>query len=234
MLVIIRVTPVRYSFFHHSTYVDISSAPAKIMPSAIDCHHDAVCSGIDQADNALHKLNQAIHAKPELAYEEHFAHDTISTFLEEQAFAVTRKAHGLDTSFEAQVGTGGREVVFCAEYDALPDIGHACGHNLIETLSLAAFVGAAIALKESKQPGRIRILGTPAEEGGGGKIQLIRAGAFKGTDAALMSHAVTEHGICERGCGISGTAALDLIARINFVSNFVASPPMPLVSLGMD
>lgn len=100
---------------------------------------------------------------------------------------MTRHAYGLDTSFEASFGSGGRLMVFCAEYDALPDIGHACGHNLIGIASLTAFLALASVLKATDQPGRIRILGTPAEEHGGGKLDLLNAGAFKGVDVALMS-----------------------------------------------
>lgn len=79
-------------------------------------------------------------------------------------------------------------MVFCAEYDALEGMGHACGHNLIAISSIAAFLGVVAALKLSKAPGRVRLLGCPAEEGGGGKIKLIEAGAFKNVDAALMLH----------------------------------------------
>ena len=100
---------------------------------------------------------------------------------------MTRHAYGLETSFEASFGSGGRLMVFCAEYDALPDIGHACGHNLIGVASLTAFLALASVLKATDQPGRIRILGTPAEEHGGGKLDLLNAGAFEGVDAALMS-----------------------------------------------
>jgi metal-dependent amidase/aminoacylase/carboxypeptidase family protein len=85
----------------------------------------------------------------------------------------------MQTSFEAEYGSGGRVVVFNAEYDALPGIGHACGHNLIATASIAAFLGVTAALKQAsgKIPGRVRLLGTPAEEGKGGKAMLITAGA---------------------------------------------------------
>lgn len=87
-----------------------------------------------------------------------------------------------------EYGSGGRVVTYNAEYDALPGIGHACGHNLIATASIASFLGLAAALKESGVPGRVRLLGTPAEEGGGGKIPLINAGAFDDVDACLMIH----------------------------------------------
>lgn len=79
-------------------------------------------------------------------------------------------------------------VTFCAEYDALPEVGHACGHNLIATASTAAFLGVVAAMRKMPIRGRIRLLGCPAEEGGAGKIKLIDAGAFKDVDAALMVH----------------------------------------------
>lgn len=102
-----------------------------------------------------------------------------------------KHAYGLETSFVAEYGQGGRLVIICSEYDALEGVGHACGHNLIATASIASFLGIVAALKQSGAPGRVRILGCPAEEGGGGKIKLIRAGAFKDVDSALMVHAST-------------------------------------------
>jgi amidohydrolase len=107
-------------------------------------------------------------------------------------------------------------VVFCAEYDALADIGHGCGHNLIATASTAAFLGAVDALKASNLPGRVRLLGCPAEEGGGGKIKLLEAGAFNDVDAALMAHPGLEretpngprgvaYGTCSAATGFQAT-----------------------------
>lgn len=101
---------------------------------------------------------------------------------------MTRHAYGLDTSFEALSGSGGRLINFNAEYDALPDIGHACGHNLIATSSIAGFLALSFALKKYGIPGRTQLLGTPAEENGGGKAKLIDAGAYKGVDASLMAY----------------------------------------------
>lgn len=86
------------------------------------------------------------------------------------------------------MGQGGRVVAYNAEYDALPGIGHACGHNLIATSSIASFLGVAAALASSGGPGRVRLYGTPAEEGGAGKVRLIEAGAYKDVDACLMVH----------------------------------------------
>ncbi len=146
---------------------------------------------IDSLNPELRQVNKSLHSHPEIAFEEVFAHKTLTEFLEGRGFAVQRHAYGLDTAFDASFGSGGRQVVFCAEYDALPGIGHACGHNLIATSSLAAFLAAAQVLSETKTPGRLRLLGTPAEEGGGGKIELIKAGAFDPPEdiaAAIMAH----------------------------------------------
>lgn len=94
----------------------------------------------------------------------------------------------METSFSCEVGQGGRVLVYNAEYDALPGIGHACGHNLIAASSIASFLGVATALKAGNIPGRVRLYGTPAEEGGAGKVELINAGAYKDVDACLMVH----------------------------------------------
>ncbi|KAH6688332.1 amidohydrolase [Plectosphaerella plurivora] len=149
---------------------------------------EIIFGAIDDADQQLRALNLAIHDNPELCYEEFKAHDNITAFLKSQGFSVTTHAHGLQTSFVAEYGEGGRLVTFCAEYDALEGVGHACGHNLIATAAVSAFLGVVTLLKTTKSPGRVRLLGCPAEEGGGGKIKLIEAGAFVGVDAALMLH----------------------------------------------
>lgn len=147
-----------------------------------------VSATITKHNTAFAEVNQKIHDNPELRYEEYQAHDNICNLLERLGYQVTRHAYGLATSFEASYGSGGRVIVFNAEYDALPGIGHACGHNLIATSSIAAFIATAEALKNSNAPGRVRLLGTPAEESGGGKIKLIKAGAYRGVDACLMAH----------------------------------------------
>lgn len=204
--------------------IDSTSSPGRFAPT----HSDVVplqklditdqCSSIiastlDSLDPAFQEVNLSIHSHPELAYQEVFAHDKLTDFLEHNGFQVKRHAWGLDTAFEATFGSGGRQVVFCAEYDALPGIGHGCGHNLIATSSLAAFVSAARALQVTKLPGRLHILGTPAEEGGGGKIKLLEAGAFdppQDIAAALMSHPTTS-GPSSDGLvydGIAGTRSI--------------------------
>ncbi|KAF7717785.1 Peptidase M20 domain-containing protein 2 [Penicillium ucsense] len=161
----------------------MSASPAQIEDIRV-----AVDAAIDELHDSLRKINHEIYSNPELAFEEHHAHDTICSFLEKQGFTVNRHAFGLKTSFEALSGSGGRLVNFNAEYDALPGIGHACGHNLIATSSITAFLALSAALKKFGIPGRARLLGTPAEENGGGKALLIDAGAFKDVDICLMAH----------------------------------------------
>ncbi|KAB8202062.1 hypothetical protein BDV34DRAFT_215723 [Aspergillus parasiticus] len=145
-----------------------------------------------------------IWSNPELAYEEHKAHDAICDFLEGQGFTVTRHAYGVDTSFECISGTEGRLINLNAEYDASPDIGHACGHNLIATSSIAAFLALSQLQKKYGIKGRIQLLGTPAEENGRGKAKLIDAGAFQGVDISLMAHGGPENLGGPTGGGVAG------------------------------
>lgn len=95
-------------------------------------------------------------------------------------------AYNLPTAFESKHGSGGRCVNFNAEYDALPGLGHACGHNLIATAGVSAYLALSFALDKYGIQGRAQLLGTPAEEDGGGKILLLEAGAYKGVDVSLM------------------------------------------------
>ncbi|KAJ5653416.1 hypothetical protein N7490_000419 [Penicillium lividum] len=157
-----------------------------------------------------------IHSHPELCYEEVYAHDTLCKALEDLGYQVTRHAYGLKTSFEAEFGTGGALIVYNAEMDALPGMGHACGHNLIATSSLAAFLATAEALRADGGEGRVRILGTPAEEDGGGKIDLIRAGAYKGVDACLMGHP----GPAQKSMPLNGVACGKCMARAGVTARF--------------
>jgi amidohydrolase len=143
---------------------------------------------IDNLADELLAVSHSIHAKPELAFAEHHASALLCDTLAEHDLEPTRGAYTLDTAFEASLQTqgDGPTVAILAEYDALPGIGHACGHNLIATAAL----GATLALQsvQSHLPGHIRLLGTPAEEKGGGKELMARAGAFDGVDAAMMIH----------------------------------------------
>jgi amidohydrolase len=147
----------------------------------------AVREAVDARRDELVGLSRAIHARPELAFEEHEAARQIVGVLRDAGLVVEAGVHGLPTAFAAEFGSGDAPcVALLAEYDALPGIGHACGHNLIA----AACVGAGLALAAlgPRLPGRVRVLGTPAEEHGCGKELLARRGAFAGVDAALMIH----------------------------------------------
>lgn len=134
----------------------------------------------------LVELSHAIHAEPELAFAEHRSCAKAQALAAERGFAITPAAGGLDTAFRADFGSGPLTVGVCAEYDALPEIGHACGHNIIA----ASAVGAALALAEvADELGlRVALLGTPAEEAGGGKALLLQAGVFDDIAAAVMIH----------------------------------------------
>jgi amidohydrolase len=142
---------------------------------------------VDRRRDLLLDVSHQIHAHPETNYEERFAHDLLTRVLEDEGLPVVRGARGIETAFEAWVGPeGGPTVAVLCEYDALPAIGHACGHNVIAAAGLGA--GLAAAAMADELGGRLLVLGTPAEEGGGGKIRLIEAGALDGVDAAMMVH----------------------------------------------
>jgi amidohydrolase len=127
-----------------------------------------------------------LHADPETAWEEHRAAARVPMLLEQAGFEVTAGYLGLDTAFLARFGSGPVRLAICAEYDALPGLGHACGHNLIA----ANAVGAALALAAVADDAglTVEVYGTPAEEGGGGKIEMLERGAFAGVDLAMMVH----------------------------------------------
>lgn len=143
-------------------------------------------AAIEAADAALREISLSIHSRPELNFEEHFAHAVLTNYLESHGFEVTRGAFGMPTAFSAVAGSGSPRVAILCEYDALPEIGHACGHNLIAISGVAAGLGVKAALEPGH--GTVVVLGSPAEEGGGGKIVLIERGAFEGVDAAMMLH----------------------------------------------
>jgi len=145
-----------------------------------------VCDIIDDMADELVDASHAIHAKPEIAFEEKFAHGLLTDKVEAAGLSVERHACGLDTAFISSFGDGDREVGILSEYDALPGIGHACGHNIIATTGLGASL--ALAKLNGALPGKVRYLGTPAEESGNGKELMARQGAFNGLDAAMMVH----------------------------------------------
>ncbi|MFP5317557.1 MAG: M20 family metallopeptidase [Acidimicrobiia bacterium] len=150
---------------------------------------ERVAAEVEGRRERLIEISRAIHERPELLYEEHFAADLLATELEQAGLPVERMAYGMDTAFSATAGNDhapGPTVAVLCEYDALPGIGHGCGHNLIAAMGLGAGLAAAAVAAEAG--GRLVVLGTPAEEGGGGKIRLLEAGAFVGVDAAMMAH----------------------------------------------
>jgi amidohydrolase len=147
----------------------------------------AIDDVVDHERAALAKLSQDIHANPELRFEEHKAAIWIVELLRARGFDVEHGLAGMSTAIRARRGNAkGPRVAILGEYDALPEIGHACGHNLIAASAVGAFLAAASVVERSG--GEVVFLGTPAEEGGGGKIRMIEAGCFEGLAAAMMFH----------------------------------------------
>jgi amidohydrolase len=145
-----------------------------------------LCDEVDRRADLLIGVSHDIHAHPEENFAEHHAHDTLTGVLEAEGLPTERGAFGQPTGFAARAGSEGPTVAVLLEYDALPGLGHACGHNIIAAAGLGA--GLAAATLASELGGRVLILGTPAEEGGGGKVFMAEQGAFDGVDAALMVH----------------------------------------------
>lgn len=156
------------------------------MDQSIDHVKESACTVVDGQRATLTDLSARIHAQPELAFAEHRASAWLADYLEHQGFTVERGVCGLPTAFVARIGSGQPRVAVLCEYDALPGIGHACGHNIIASAGVGA--GAAVAAVIAETGGTLMVIGTPAEEGGGGKILMARAGAFDGVEAAMMVH----------------------------------------------
>jgi len=149
-------------------------------------HKETAASAYEAVDDQLRALSLWLYENPETAYVEFESSRRISEFLGTNGFDVTYPAYGLETAFEANAGSSGPRVVICCEYDALPEVGQACGHNIIATA--AAGAGVALATIADELGVRVTVLGTPAEEGGGGKVDLINAGAFEDAAASMMIH----------------------------------------------
>src|SRR3989454_12407454 len=150
---------------------------------------DTIGRAIDRLGDDLEKLSRQIHDNPELGYQEVKAAGWLTDFLAEQGFKVERALAGLETAFRATIETGeGPTIAILCEYDALPSIGHACGHNAIATAGTGAGAALAAAFGTLPVPGRIQAIGTPAEEGGAGKARLMEAGVFRDVDAAMIVH----------------------------------------------
>ncbi|KAH6915970.1 hypothetical protein BKA70DRAFT_1092893, partial [Coprinopsis sp. MPI-PUGE-AT-0042] len=146
---------------------------------------------LDDLSSQLRTISLDIHSHPELAFEEKYAHDLLTKVMEDNGFAVTRGPYvGLSTAWRAEfsVGQGGPVIGVNSEMDALRGIGHACGHNLIAVNGIGVAIALKAAMQEHQIPGKIVLLGTPAEEGGGGKAIMLERGAYAGMDICLMSH----------------------------------------------
>ncbi len=149
----------------------------------------SVTEEIEAHRHQLGELSLKIHAKPELGFHEVKAAEWLTRYLEENSFSMERGICGLPTAFKASYGKGKPAIAILAEYDALPELGHACGHNLIA----AAAIGAGVASKPAidQYGGSILVMGTPAEETGGGKVIMAERGAFNDLDIAMMVHPAT-------------------------------------------
>jgi amidohydrolase len=161
-----------------------------------DALKQRACAAIDARADELVALSHRIHANPELAYNERQACGWLAELLGGSGFEVALGTGGLETAFRAVAGSGGPVVAILAEYDALPGIGHGCGHNIIATAGAGAGIGVQSVLGDVA--GVVQVIGTPAEEVYGGKVAMIRNGAFDGVDAAIMTHPGTRDGCVAR------------------------------------
>lgn len=149
--------------------------------------HGRIRQSIADTREDIVGLSLDLHARPETAFQEHYASARLKSWLEGEGFGIESPVAGMDTAFVGKAGSGDHpRIAFLMEYDALPEIGHACGHNLIATGGLAAATALRRALPDPD--GTILAIGTPGEEGAGGKIFELEAGVFDGVDAALMFH----------------------------------------------
>lgn len=155
---------------------------------------DKIIDAVGKYKSDLRELSDAIWKNPETAYREFFAVEKIRELLEKYGFSVTGNYCGIETALRCEFDNGtGPVFAVASEYDALPEIGHGCGHNLICVAGIAAFLAAVQMMKENNIPGKVVLLGTPAEEGGGGKVRMAEAGCLEGVDAVIMVHPTTRN-----------------------------------------
>ncbi|KAF9193450.1 hypothetical protein BGZ51_003254 [Haplosporangium sp. Z 767] len=148
-----------------------------------------VHQAIESVSAEMRDISLKLHNDPELSYKEYHAHALLTDYLEKKGFTVERKAYGLDTAFVARAGNSDKVTIgICSEYDALPGIGHACGHNLIAISGIATAIGLKAAIDKFQLQAEIKLFGTPAEETSGGKIVMLNNGAFKDVDVCMMLH----------------------------------------------
>jgi amidohydrolase len=185
----------------------------------LDPQKQALIREADRLRPELMEVSRFLHAHPELAFEEVQAAELLTRTMEQHGFSVERGVAGLSTAFTATYGSEkGPTVAFLAEYDALPEIGHACGHNLIATGS----VGAALALKAllGEVSGRVLLVGCPAEERGGGKIPLVESRLFRWVDAAMLFHPSNRTEMVKKALGMR-----DILVEFFGKSSHAAATP---------
>ena len=182
---------------------------------------------LDEMADQLIDISLTLHANPEVAFEEHQSMALLSGVAEAHGFQVERGVAQLPTAFVATShgAQPGPTVAFVAEYDALPGLGHACGHNIIGT----AATGAALALHAIREhiPGTVQLIGTPAEERGGGKVIMVERGIFAGVDAAMMIHPGTK-AMTTRGTLASNKLKLEFFGK---AAHAAAAPDIGINSL---
>lgn len=164
-------------------------------------HQISTRSSLERYSTALVDLSHSIHAEPELAFQEHRSAEKIVSLLAAEGFEVERGVADLDTAFTATYGSGDLVLGLCAEYDALPEIGHACGHNVIA----AASAGAALALRDlaDRLGITVKVIGTPAEEVGGGKVLMLERGVFDDVALSMMVHPAPYEACAARSLAIT-------------------------------
>lgn len=193
--------------------------------------HRAIKEKMEEIGPDIRELTEDLFRNPETSLQEQRAADGITRYLAAHGFDIRRPLGGMDTAFQGQQGNGGPIIAYLVEYDALPEIGHACGHPLIAGGGVAA--GVALASLGPELPGTVRVIGTPGEEKDGGKIRLLEAGVFHDVDAALMFHpgdrnimwrhatavvelTVTFHGVAAHAARSPQQGRNALTAMINF------------------
>lgn len=188
---------------------------ATVKREMIGVARSAAIAAIDRDAGSLKALSRFIHANPEPALKEVMASQACADFLDGRGFYVERGVAGLPTAFVARFGSGTPRIAFLSEYDALPGVGHGCGHNLIAIAGIGAGIGLSAAIAELGGFGRVDVFGTPAEEAVGGKVIMVNAGLFRGVDAALGAHPGTIESVCPTVEG-SGQALACVLIRIAF------------------
>ncbi len=178
---------------------------------------EKVCAHVDEIEARLLAISKEIYDYPELKFEEYRASRLLADELKKEGFSVELGVAGLDTAIQATCSatSDGPTVAILGEYDALPEIGHACGHNLIA----ASALGACLALGQVKSdlPGKLVFFGTPGEEGGGGKVKMVEARLFDGVDAAMMFHP-SSHTVVDRGSLAVTEVAIEFTGKASHAS----------------